>query len=73
MLLLLAVRCNIDRINYAYATYHGRFGKTIGDRLIFTEICMIGLLGEGNVSYVLPAHSEMLILPMEYLLERKEQ
>ena len=38
-----------------------------------TEICMIGLLGEGNVSYVLPAHSEMLILPMEYLLERKEQ
>ena len=28
---------------------------------------MIGLLGEGNVSYVSPAHSEMLILPMEYL------
>ena len=34
---------------------------------------MIGLLEEGNVSYVLPAHSEMLILRMEYLLERKEQ
>ena len=34
---------------------------------------MIGLLGEGNISYVLPAHSEMLILPMEYLIERKEQ
>ena len=34
---------------------------------------MIGLLGERNVSYALPAHSEMLILPMEYLLERKEQ
>ena len=34
---------------------------------------MIGLLGEGNVFYVSPAHSEMLILPMEYLLGRKEQ
>ena len=34
---------------------------------------MIGLLGEGNVSYVSPAHSEILILPMEYLLGRKEQ
>jgi len=27
----LKVWCNTDRINYAYATYHGRFGKTIGD------------------------------------------
>ena len=27
--------------------------------LLFTEICMIGLLGEGNVSYVSPAHSEI--------------
>ena len=34
---------------------------------------MIGLLGERNVSYALPAHSEMLILRMEYLLERNEQ
>ena len=34
---------------------------------------MIGLLGYGNVSYVLPAHSEILILSMEYLLGRKEQ
>ena len=41
--------------------------------LQLTENSGIGLLGEGNVSYVLPAHSEMLILPMEYLLERKEQ
>jgi len=31
MLLWLAFRCNTDRINYAYATYHGRFGKTIDD------------------------------------------
>jgi len=31
MLLWLSVRCNRDRINYAYATYLGRFGKTIGD------------------------------------------
>ncbi len=34
--------------------------------LLFTEICMIGLVGDGNVFYVLPAHSEMLILTMEY-------
>ena len=47
--------------------------KQLVIRLIFTENSGIGLLGEGNVSYVLPAHSEMLILPMEYLLERKEQ
>ena len=32
---------------------------------------MIGLLGEGNVFYVSPAHSEILILQMEYLLGRK--
>ena len=34
---------------------------------------MVGLVGERNISYVLPAHSEILILPMEYLLERKKQ
>ena len=27
-----------------------------------TVICMIGLLRDGNVFYVLPAHSEMLII-----------
>ena len=27
----MTVRCNTDRINYAYDTNHGRFGKTIGD------------------------------------------
>jgi len=31
MLLWLAVRCNTDRFNSAYATYLGRFGKTIGE------------------------------------------
>ena len=41
--------------------------------LLFTGISMIGLIGDGNVYYVSPAHSEMLILPMEYLLGRKEQ
>jgi len=40
---------------------------------LFAGISMIGLLGEGNVFYVSPAHSEMLILQMEYLLGRKEQ
>ena len=47
--------------------------KQLVNSLQLTENSGIGLLGEGNVSYVLPAHSEMLILPMEYLLERKEQ
>jgi len=31
------------------------------------------MLREENVSYVSPAHSEILILSMEYLLGRKEQ
>ena len=31
---------------------------------LFTGISMIRLLGDGNVSYVSPAHSEILILPM---------
>ena len=43
------------------------------DCLQITENSVIGILGEENISYVLPAHSEMLILPMVYLLERKEQ
>ena len=30
MLLLLVFRYNTERINSAYAAYHGRFGKTIG-------------------------------------------
>ena len=47
--------------------------KQLTDCLQLTVISIIGLLGEWNVSYVLPAHSEILILPMEYLLERKEQ
>jgi len=34
----LAVRCNTDRINYAYATYHGRLGKTKDDSHTLTEI-----------------------------------
>ena len=36
-----------------------------------TLICIIGLVRERNISYVSPAHSEMLILQMEYLLGRK--
>ena len=45
--------------------------KQLVNSLQLTVICMIGLLGEGNVSYVLPAHSEMGILTKEYLLGRK--
>ena len=73
MLLLLVFRYNTERMNSAYAAYHGSFGKTIGGLLQLTVISMVGLVGERNTSYVLPAHSEILILPMEYLLERKEQ
>ena len=47
--------------------------KQLVNSLQLTVICMIGLLGEGNVFYVSPAHSEILILQMEYLLGRKEQ
>jgi len=45
--------------------------KQLVNSLQLTVICMIRLLREGNVSYVSPAHSEMLILSMEYLLGRK--
>ncbi len=38
---------------------------------LFGGISMIRLLGEGNISYVSPAHSEILKLAMEYLLGRK--
>ena len=38
---------------------------------LFTGISLIRMLGERNVSYVSPAHSEILILQMEYLLGRK--
>jgi len=45
--------------------------KQLVNSLQLTVICMIGLLGEGNVFYVSPAHSEKLLIPMEYLLGRK--
>ena len=38
--------------------------KQLVNSLLFTGITMIRLLGEGNVFYVSPAHSEILILPM---------
>ena len=34
--------------------------KQLVNNLQLTVICMIGLLGEGNVFYVSPAHSEIL-------------
>ena len=45
--------------------------KQLVNSLQLTVICMIGQLREGNVSFVSPSHSEILILPMEYLLGRK--
>ena len=38
---------------------------------LFAGISMIRMLGDGNVFYVSPAHSEILKLPMEFLLWRK--
>ena len=38
--------------------------KQLVNSLQLTAICIIGLIGEENVSYVSPAHSEILILPM---------
>ena len=45
--------------------------KQLMNSLQLTVICMIGLLREGNISYISPAHSEKLLIPMEYLLGRK--
>ena len=45
--------------------------KQLVNSLQLTVISRIRLLGEGNISYVLPAHSEILKLAMEYLLGRK--
>ena len=45
--------------------------KQLVNSLQLTAICIIGLIGEENVSYVSPALSEILILQMEYLLRRK--
>ena len=47
--------------------------KQLVNSLQLIVISMIRLLREGGVSYVWPEHSEILILPMEYLLGRKEQ
>ena len=44
--------------------------KQLVINLLFTGISMIRPLGDGNVSYVSPAHSEILILQMEYLFGR---
>jgi len=44
--------------------------KQLVNSLQLTVICMIRMLREGNISYVSPAHSEILILQMEYLLRR---
>ena len=45
--------------------------KQLGNCLQLTLNSRIGLLGERNISYVLPAHSEMLIITKKYLLGRK--
>ena len=42
--------------------------KQLVNSLQLSVICMIRLLRDGNVFYVSPAHSEILILQMEYYL-----
>ena len=41
--------------------------------LPLTDNSGIRLHIEKNISEILPTHSEMLILPMDYLIDRKEQ
>ena len=70
MALWLALRHNSDWLNYAYATYHGRSSKTIDVRLYnLQELIRLVLLGDGNVFYVSPAHSEII----HYFLKVKER
>ncbi len=47
--------------------------KQLVDYFQLTVICMIGLLGEENVFYVSPVHSEMLIITMEYYLGERSK
>ena len=70
----MVIRYNKERINSVYDAYHGRFSKTIGNKTdIYWDLYDLDYLVRVVCIEVLPAHSEMLILPMEYLLERKEQ
>ena len=63
MLLLLVFRYNTEWINSAYAAYHGRFGKTNGELpSINCDFYDLDCLERGNISYVLPAHSEIVRL-----------
>ena len=42
-------------------------------RVLWLRLIRFRLIGDGNVFYVSPAHSEILKLQMEYLLGWKEQ
>ena len=60
MLLLLVFRHNTERINSAYAPYHGRFGKTIGNKTdIYWDLYDLDYLVRVVCIEVLPAHSEI--------------
>ena len=68
----MAVRRNTDRFNYAYATYHGRFGKTVDDLpTMLLGFVRLDCLERVNVSYVWPAHSEIITF-CENVKERSE-
>ena len=65
MLLWLAVRCNTDRFNSAVLRITEDSAKQLMISLLFTEICMIRLLGVMYDYCVSPAHSEKLLLLMK--------
>ena len=52
---------NTERINSAYAAYHGRFGKTIGNKTdIYWDLYDLNYLVRVVCIEVLPAHSEIV-------------
>ena len=69
--------CQLGAIEIELTTLTLRISEDSAKQLVINQlfggISMIRMLGDGNVSYVSPAHSEILILQMEYLLGRKEQ
>ena len=72
MLLWLEVWCNREWFNYAYATYHGRFGKTIDDLpTMLLGLVWLDCLESRNISYVSLSHSEIITF-CENVKERSE-
>ena len=67
MLFWLGVRYNTERLNFAYAAYHGRFSKTIWNKTdIYWDFYDLDYLVRVVCIEVLSAHSEIV-----HFFERK--